>query len=78
MGTPANLTPAARAAGAATIKTNAAENEANVQARFTIGLLAGQGLSLAAIAQKLNEKGFRTRRGCLFNAKGVLRLQASK
>ena len=78
MGTPTNLTTAARAAGTAAIIANAAEHKANVQARQIIHLLAAQDLTLAAIAQKLNVSGYRTRRGCMFHAKTVLRLQATK
>ena len=78
MGTPANLTTSARTAGTAAIIANAAENKANVQAKQLIGLLSGQGLTLAAIAEKLNVSGYRTRRGCMFNAKTVLRLQAKE
>ena len=75
MGTPANLTAAARAAGTAAIRANAAEHKANVQAKQLIDLLLAQGLTLAAIAHKLNGSGYRTRRGCIFNAKTVLRLR---
>jgi DNA invertase Pin-like site-specific DNA recombinase len=78
MGTPANLTTSARAAGTAAIIANAAENVANVQARQLISLYSGQSLTLATIAAKLNVSGYRTRRGCMFNAKTVLRLQAKK
>ena len=76
MGTPANLTASARAAGTAAVQANAAKHKANVQARQLIHLLAGQYLTLAAIAEKLNKSGYRTRRGCMFNAKTVLRLKA--
>ena len=77
MGTPANLTPSARAAGTAAIQANAAEHKANVQARQLIMLLAEQGLTLAAIAEKLNVSSYRTRRGCMFSAMTILRLKAS-
>ncbi|MBH8556720.1 recombinase family protein [Hymenobacter negativus] len=78
MGTPANLTAAARAAGTAAIQTNAANDKANLQARQLIDLLSAQNLTLAAMAERLNHTGYRTRRGCLFTAKSVLRLKSPK
>ena len=64
-------------AGTAAIQANAAEHKANVQARQLIMLLAEQGLTLAAIAEKLNVSSYRTRRGCMFRAKTIFRLKAS-
>ena len=78
LGTPANLTASAREAGTAAIKANATNDKANVQARQIIGLLAGQNLTLATIAEKLNVSGYRTRRGCMFDSKAVHRLRAPK
>ena len=78
LGTPANLTASARAAGTAAIKANAANHKANVQARQLIGLFAGQNLTLAAVAEKLNASGYRTRRGCMFDSKAVHRLQSPR
>jgi len=78
LGSPVNLTAAARAAGTAAIRANAAADRANVQAAQLIELLSGQGLTLAAIAEKLNVSGYRTRRGCLFTPTAVKRLMPQK
>ena len=66
-GTPANLTEEARLKGASVRKKNAAEHQANVQAGKLIALYRGQGLSFRAVASELNNSGYRTRRGKLFN-----------
>jgi len=74
LGTPANLTPAARAKGLAIRETNAQGSQQNQQARRLAGLLHAQGHSLPKIAQELNEGGYRTRRGNLFFPMSVQRL----
>jgi DNA invertase Pin-like site-specific DNA recombinase len=78
LGSPANLTAAARNKGVEAIKANAASAKENVQARQLIDLLSGQGLTLAQIAEKLNQSGYRTRKGGLFHPMSVSRLQTKK
>ena len=70
LGTPANLTPAARTKARASLQTNAQANINNRQA----GLLRATGASLRAIADQLNQSGYRTRRGKAFHPMGVRRL----
>lgn len=74
LGTPANLTPAAVAKGLATRQQNARENLRNKQAAQLAALLRATGLSLRAIADRLNESGYRTRHGQEFHPMGVHRL----
>jgi DNA invertase Pin-like site-specific DNA recombinase len=74
LGTPANLTPTARAKGRAVQQANAQGNQQNQQARRLAGLLHAQGYSLPQIAQELNSGGYRTRRGNLFFPMSVQRL----
>jgi hypothetical protein len=74
LGTPTNLTPAARAKGLAIREANAQSSQQNQQARRLAGLLHAQGHSLPKIAQELNEGGYRTRRGNLFFPMSVQRL----
>lgn len=78
LGTVGNLTTEGRAKGIAAIKANAANDKANRQARHNIAQFTKDGLTLAQIAEKLNELDFRTRRGCLFTPTAVKRLQAPK
>jgi len=78
LGTPANLTAAARAKGVEAIKANAAAAKENIQAAQLIELLSGQGKTLAQMAEILNKSGYRTRRGGLFHAMSVKRLQTKK
>ncbi|RAJ90835.1 recombinase [Larkinella arboricola] len=56
------------------IKENARSHPANKQAGELIRLYQYQNLTLTAIAQQLNEHGFRTRKGALFRAETVKRL----
>ena len=74
LGTPANLTPAARAKARASLQTNAQTNINNRQAAQLAGLLRAIGASLRAIAEQLNQSGYRTRRGKAFHPMGVRRL----
>lgn len=74
LGTPANLTAEASAKGLLIRQRNAHDNLSNRQAAQLIALLHATGLSLRAIATKLNESGYRTRRGKSFHPMGVKRL----
>lgn len=76
LGTPANLTDGAKAKGLAARMENARTASAWVQAGEYAALLAANGLGLLPIAQKLNERGFTTRRGCQYQATTVARLLA--
>lgn len=76
LGTPANLTVEASAQGLLVRQQNARANLANRQAAQLATLLHATGLSLRAIAQQLNESGYRTRRGNAFHPMGVQRLLA--
>ena len=73
LGTP-NLTPAIREAGREVHQVNARTHPANVQAAELIRLYRNEGLTYQAIAGRLNQMGFRTRRGKAFLAMSVLRL----
>ena len=77
LGTPANLTDGARAKGRAAHVANARTAKANVQAADVARDKRAQGLTLAAIADKLNENGYRTRTGKEFQRTTVLRLLAA-
>jgi DNA invertase Pin-like site-specific DNA recombinase len=76
LGNPQNMTPAIYQQGQAAIQRNAREHPANQQASLLADLLRAQGLTLWQIAAKLNEAGYRTRRGKGFHATTVLRLLA--
>lgn len=71
-GTPGNLTDAARRA-AQTSNRNAAI-DATRQATGYAATLRGQGLTLGAIADRLNTDGFRTRQGAFWSATQVKRI----
>lgn len=77
LGNMANMTKEGQALGPVALKAKAATDKANLQARQLIELLVPQDLTLAAIAKKLNETGYRTRRGCLFTPTTVKRLSPS-
>jgi DNA invertase Pin-like site-specific DNA recombinase len=66
LGTPSNLTPEARLKGLKQRINNSLNHPANRQARELINLYRQNGLTFKRIAAKLNEAGYRTRRGCLF------------
>ncbi len=74
LGSPQNLTDEAREKGRRQRIENAKNNKANRQAAEMAALYWQQGLTLAQIAQKLNEHSFRTRRGKLFRFSTVRRL----
>ena len=76
LGTP-NLTPAISALGREVHQHNARTHPANVQAAELIRLYRKEGLPYQAIADKLNQIGFRTRRGKLFAPMSVQRLDRS-
>ncbi|MGI4735051.1 MAG: recombinase family protein [Janthinobacterium lividum] len=76
LGTPTNLTAEARKKGSVAVQDNAKENVNNRQAAQLAELLRATGLSLREIAARLNQSGYRTRRGKVFFAMGVQRLLA--
>jgi len=67
LGTPRNLTEKARRKGLKVRKQNALNNKANRHAYHFIKSLRQQGLTWEKIAEKLNEEGYRTRRGKEFH-----------
>lgn len=73
LGTP-NLTPTISALGRAVHQERARTHTANVQASELIRLYRNEGLTYRAIAARLNQMGFRTRRGKLFAPMSVKRL----
>ncbi len=75
LGKPENLTDSHRTQGVAVIKENARTHPANRQAAELIRLYQRDELSLRDIAQRLNEHGFRTRYGKLFQGETVRRIQ---
>ncbi len=74
LGTPANLTLEARQKGLTTRMKNAKKNKQNIQATELIISYKKEGYSLADIATKLNDKGFKTRYGKDFKPMSVKRL----
>ena len=74
LGTPANLTAAARTNALAALQANARDNINNRQAAQLATLLRATGMSLRAIAEQLNNSGYQTRRGKSFHPMGVHRL----
>jgi DNA invertase Pin-like site-specific DNA recombinase len=74
LGSPQNLTLDAIAHGRAIMQRNAREHQANRQAAQLAELLRAKGETLWQIAAKLNEAGYRTRRGKEFQATTVQRL----
>jgi len=77
LGTP-NLTPLISEQGRARQQHNARTHPANVQAAELIRLYRREGLTYAAIATKLNGMGFTTRRGNVFRAMSVRRLDGHR
>ena len=78
LGTPANLTPAARAKGLVARQANAQANVHNRQAAQLATLLKANGGTLRAIADQLNQSGYCTRRGKAFHPMGVQRLLTTR
>jgi DNA invertase Pin-like site-specific DNA recombinase len=74
LGKPENLTDAAREKGREKVMKNAQNAPAWVQAAEYAALLRGKGMTLQAIADKLNEKGFLTRGGKQYQRATVSRL----
>ncbi len=74
LGKPENLTDSHRAQGVLVIKENALTHSTNRQAAELIRLYERDQLSLRAIAERLNEHGFRTRYGKLFQCESVRRI----
>ena len=74
LGSPDNLTPAAREKATVTIRRNAYNHPQNKRAGAYALSLHQQGKTLSRIAQDLNEHGFTTRRGKQFHAMQVKRL----
>ena len=73
LGTP-NLTPLISQQGRAMQQHNARSHPANLQAAELIRLYRKEGFTYQAIADRLNEMGFKTRRGNAFLAMSVQRL----
>jgi DNA invertase Pin-like site-specific DNA recombinase len=74
LGNQANFTPAVIAQGRAVMQANARNHQANRQAAQLAELLRAKKQTLWQIAAKLNEAGYRTRRGKEFHATTVQRL----
>lgn len=74
LGTPENLTDEGRAKGRATASARAASNENSIKAMELVSLYKEKGLTLKAIATKLNKNGFKTARGNKFQKTTVTRL----
>jgi DNA invertase Pin-like site-specific DNA recombinase len=74
LGTPANLTQAAREKSWVAMTQNAQANLNNRQAAQLATLLRATGSTLRAIADQLNQSGYRTRHGKSFHPMGVQRL----
>ena len=74
LGTPENLTLEARKKGLIIRQEKAISNENNLKAKLLIDNLLEKGYSYNKIAHKLNEHGYKTSKGCLFNRIQVMRL----
>lgn len=74
LGKPVNLLYEHRVAGGQAVKQKAAVNENNKRAAAMVKLYREQGLNWLAIAEKLNEAGFRASRGGAFQAVQVQRI----
>jgi DNA invertase Pin-like site-specific DNA recombinase len=74
LGNPQNFTTAVITQGQQAMQRNAREHQANRQAAQLAELLRARGQTLWQIAAKLNEAGYRTRRGKEFQATTVQRL----
>jgi DNA invertase Pin-like site-specific DNA recombinase len=76
LGTPANLTNEARQKGAMVRKLTAKANPSRLMAKGYAQILKEQGRSFRAIAETLNNEGFRTPKNGMYQAVQVLRLLA--
>jgi DNA invertase Pin-like site-specific DNA recombinase len=74
LGTPANLTQAAREKSWVAMSQNAQANLNNRQAAQLATLLRATGAPLRAIADQLNQSGYRTRHGKAFHSMSIQRL----
>lgn len=74
LGSPGNLTQAAREKSWVAMRENAQTNINNRQAAQLAALLRATGTTLRAIADQLNQSGYRTRYGKAFHPTGVQRL----
>jgi DNA invertase Pin-like site-specific DNA recombinase len=74
LGSPGNLTQAAREKSWVSMTMNAQANLNNRQAAQLVGLLRASGATFRAIAEQLNLSGYRTRHGKDFHPMGVKRL----
>ena len=74
LGNLVNLTTTGRELGVEAIKKKAAENENNRRATELTRLYREQGLSWMAIADKLNQAGFKASKGGAFQAIQVQRI----
>lgn len=74
LGSPKNLTEAAIEKGKGIRISNALSNENNIKTAALIRVLKKNGHSFNSIAAKLNESGFKTRKGRIFQAVQVKRL----
>jgi DNA invertase Pin-like site-specific DNA recombinase len=74
LGNPDNLTPQAQVKGVAGNVARAAANENNRRALSLASTLYKSGSNYSQIANQLNGAGFRTSRGCKFQATQVMRL----
>lgn len=74
LGTPANLTTAAREKGREAHSRNAANNQNTITAKGYAKLLRDGNVTLRQIADTLNAEGFKTPRGGQFSAVQVARL----
>ncbi len=75
LGKPENLTLEARQKGADATKRNALTNADNRRASSLVEMMHKAGKNYTQIAAELNRAGFRTARGCEFQATQVMRLQ---
>jgi len=74
LGKPENLTSSAQAKGVAGNVARASANENNRRALSMTEMMHRAGKNLTEIAAQLNNSGFRTSRGCSFQATQVMRL----
>ncbi|RDC58793.1 hypothetical protein AHMF7616_05227 [Adhaeribacter pallidiroseus] len=74
LGKPENLTYQDRVTGAQVMRQKAVTNENNKRAAAMVNLYRAQGLTWMAIAEKLNEAGFKASRGGQFQANQVQRI----
>ena len=74
LGKPENLTDSARLKGTAATRRNALANQDNRRASSVAEMMHKAGKNYTQIAEHLNNTGFKTARGCEFQATQVMRL----